>query len=165
MTLFRITRNIWQGPFASRKRLPELQRQTITHIVNVGESPPQLDLADGPFSAVNWVPIEDLVLIPVDAALQCIDALHHAVCAADSNVYIHCVAGWNRSPTVLALYLMACGIDRDEACDRIARHSYDAVPLHSQLVNDDLVRHVRQYGLDNFTPHPRLEALDAPTVA
>jgi hypothetical protein len=158
--LFRITRNIWQGRFASRQCLDELRRLGITHIVNVGESPNQLTVSDGPFKRVAWSPIEDLVVIPTAAAVQCVTALHGAVCDGVSNVYIHCVAGWNRSPTVLWLYLVACGFDAKAAKQLIASSSYDAVPGHPKLVNDELVATVRQYGAANFQPHPRTSALD-----
>lgn len=160
--MFRITRNIWQGPFASRQRLAELRRIGITHVVNVGESPPQLTESDGPFQKIFWRPIEDLVRIPTGEALGCLNAIHECVCDNDSNVYIHCVAGWNRSPTVLWLYLVACGVDSTIAQDMIASASYDAVPAHPKLVDDQLVREIVAFGERCFTPHPKPAALAAP---
>ena len=160
-TLFHITRNIWQGRFASRQRLDDLQRVGITHILNVGESPNQLTERDGPFRNVAWIPVEDLVIIPTDSAIRCIDALHEYVCDGDSNVYIHCVAGWNRSPAVLWLYLIACGIEPSMAKAMIASSSYDAVPAHPRLVNDALVAAVCEHGTKRFRPHPRPTAIDA----
>ena len=161
-TLFRVTRNIWQGGFASHRRLDELRRNAITHIVNVGESPNQLTAADGPFQRIFWRPIEDLVRIPTGDVMACVNAIHECVCDADSNVYVHCIAGWNRSPTVLWLYFLACGIDGTIAKNMIASKSHDAVPAHPRLIDDMLVHEIAAYGATRFMPHPRPEALIAP---
>lgn len=162
--LFQITRNIWQGRFASRQRLDELRRFGITHVINVGESPNQLNELDGPFQRVIWHPIEDLVRIPSEDAIQCVDAIHECIRETGSNVYIHCVAGWNRSPTVLWLYLVACGLDRDTATKMIVLSSYDAVPAHPALIDESLVDAILRHGAANFIPHPRPMALTAATV-
>ncbi len=159
--MFQITRNIWQGRFASRKRLDGLRRHGITHVLNVGESPNQLTETDGPFQKMEWIPIADLTLIPTDDAIRCVDALHACVCDGDSNVYIHCVAGWNRSPTILWLYLVACGFDTSTARSMIDSKSYDSVPGHPLLINDVLVTAIIDHGAERFTPHPRIRALDA----
>jgi hypothetical protein len=98
--MFQITRNVWQGRFASRKLIGPLQRAGITHIINVGEAPSLLAPQDGPFRAVASLPIEDLTIIPTPVAIRCADALHQAICDGDSNVYIHCVAGWHRNRAV-----------------------------------------------------------------
>lgn len=164
-SLFQITRNIWQGRFVSHQQLDGLRRHRITHVLNVGESPSQLTETDGPFEKMEWIPIEDLVLIPTDAAIRCVDALHACVCEGDSNVYIHCVAGWNRSPTVLWLYLVACGINTSTARTMIASRSYDAVPGHPLLINDALVAAITDHGAKRFIPHPRIKALDAVDMA
>jgi hypothetical protein len=111
-----------------------------------------------------WHPIEDLVRIPTTEAINCLNALHDCVCDNNSNVYVHCVAGWNRSPTVLWLYLVACGVDPAVAKNMIASSAFDAVPAHPKLTDDALVREVRTHGQNNFQPHPRPHSLDAPTV-
>ena len=162
--MFRITRNIWQGRFPSHQRLDELKRNAITHIVNVGESPSQLTEADGPFQRIVWSPIEDLARIPTSEAIGCVSAIHECICEMDSNVYIHCVAGWNRSPTVLWLYLVACGVDSAVAKNMIASVAYDAVPAHPKLIDDILVHEIAAYGAVRFMPHPRPEALTAANV-
>lgn len=128
--------------------------------MNVGESPSQLTEAGDLFRKVLWLPIEDLVIIPTAAAIRCVDAVHRCVCDGDSNVYVHCVAGWNRSPTVLWLYLVACGIEPSTAKSWIASTSYDAVPAHPRLIDDALVAAICRYGEDEFRPHPRPTALE-----
>lgn len=69
-----------------------------------------------------------------------------------SKVYIHCVAGQNRSPTVLWLYFIACGMQPSSAKSLITSHTLDAVPGHSQLVDEHLVSTVVGHGQKNFVP-------------
>lgn len=157
--MHRITNHIWLGRFASVNLLPNLRQVGITHIVNVSEAGNQLREVDGPFQKLVWVPIDDLSTIPLSEAIRCVDALHECVCVMDSNVYIHCIAGLNRSPTVLWLYLVACGVDPIAAEKMITSVSFDAVPGHSQLVNTGLIESIRLYGRDHFQPHPRPFAL------
>jgi hypothetical protein len=157
--MFQITRSIWQGRFASPQMLGELRRLGITHLVNVSEAPSILTERDGPFQRVGWVSIEDMTLIPGEAALCALDLLHDCVCQPDSRVYVHCMAGWNRSPTVLWMYLIACGFAENQASAAIGKASYDAVPRHPKLVDETLIAAVRRYGQLKFQPHPRMSAL------
>ena len=161
-SLFQITRNIWQGRFAADRLLTTFQFFGITHILNVAETPNQLTENDGPFKRIAWTPIEDGVNIPQPAAIQCVDALHECVCDNQSNVYIHCVAGWNRSPTFHWLYLVACGVESDAAINMITKSSFDAVPAHPKLINTSLVDTIIKHGELNFQPHPRPTALEPP---
>jgi hypothetical protein len=161
-TLFRITRHIWQGRFASPDRLEDLRRCRISHILNVSDSPSPLSESDGPFQRIIWHPIEDLVRIPTEAAIQCVVSIHACVCEPESNLYVHCLAGWNRSPTVLWLYLIGCGMPADTAKNLIAKASWDAVPAHPKLIDDRLVASIREYGVVHFLPHPRPSAMEPP---
>ncbi len=131
----------------------------ITHILNVGESPSVLGPGDGPFAEITWRPIADLERIPDPLALEALDTLHRMVCVDGSRVYVHCVAGWNRSPTIVWLYLVACGVEATEAKNLIAARSWDAVPGHVKLVDAALVSTVQEHGA-RYTPHPRPAALE-----
>ncbi len=154
-TMFQITRHIWLGRFASRLLLDNLQEARITHIVNVGESTPQLQLSDGPFRRIEWTPIEDLVPMQIPLAISSLTILHECICDADSNDYVHCVAGQNRSPTILWLYLTACGLELTAAKRLIESHSYDAIPGHPKLTTTALVAAVISHGSATFLPYPR----------
>ena len=144
--VFEITSCLWQGPFASHQRLPALQAAGITHLLNVGESPNVLTIAEGPFVEIAWHPIADLERIPDAEALKCLDELHRMVTLEHSRVYVHCVAGWNRSATVVWLYLVACGMAPDVAKELIGRRNIDAVPAHPRLVDEALVTAVQRHG-------------------
>jgi hypothetical protein len=158
--IFQITRVFWQGRFAGPLRLPELRAAGITHILNVCEAPHVLTLTDGPFAELAAIAIDDLVTIPERAALESLDALHRMATAAESRVYVHCIAGCNRSPTVLWLYLVACGVDGEFAKEQIADRNIDAVPGHPRLVSAELVGQATQHGRQCYLPHPRPEALE-----
>jgi hypothetical protein len=156
--MFALTKVIWQGPFASPSRLERLRETGITHILNVSDAPNVLCVNDGPFVDVRWVPVVDLERVPRDVAIAGIDTLHAMVTTPDSAVYVHCVAGYNRSPTIVWLYLVACGVDAEGAKEFIGHRSMDAVPGHSRLVDADLINAVKSHGRQYF-PHSRPDAL------
>ncbi|WP_337177713.1 dual specificity protein phosphatase [Paludisphaera sp.] len=164
LRVFPITRSLWLGPFASPMRRPVLVASRVTHILNVGEAPSVLSTSDTPFREIAWLPIEDMERIPDDIAITCLGALHRMVCQPDARVYIHCIAGQNRSPTILWLYLIGCGLDVDRARAVIEAGARDAIPGHNRLVDDALVEVVRRFGGSSLLPHPRPEALE-PLVA
>jgi hypothetical protein len=157
--VYPITRALWLGPFASPERLPVLLAGGVTHILNVGEAPSVLAAGAGALREVSWLPVADLDRIPDATAVACLDTLHRMVCEPDSRVYVHCLAGWNRSPTILWLYLVACGLEPTAAKTLIAARARDAVPGHSQLVDHELIRAVSAHGRQ-YRPHPRPEALE-----
>jgi hypothetical protein len=157
--VYPITHSLWIGPFASPERQPTLLAGGVTHILNVGEAPCVLSPGAGSLHEVTWRPVVDLERIPDAVALDCLDTLHRMVCEPGSRVYVHCLAGWNRSPTVLWLYLVGCGMDPDAAKALIVSRAWDAIPGHPRLVDAELLRvvctHARRY-----LPHPRPEALE-----
>ncbi len=157
--MYRITQVLSLGPFASPHRAPRLLGAGVTHVLNVSDGASAVSAGPGSFRAVEWVPITDLDLIPGRVALHAIDTLHRLASEPDSHVYVHCVAGQRRAPTVLWLYLVACGFPPDDARDLIEERAPDAVPGHPHLVDPELVLRVQKHGLMNFFPHPRGEVL------
>ncbi|MCI0359606.1 MAG: hypothetical protein L0211_14110 [Planctomycetaceae bacterium] len=157
--MFQITRVIWQGRFAVPHRLPELRAAGITHVLNVCEAPHVLTVADGPFFELCSLAIDDLQPITEPVALACLDTLHRMATTAGSRVYLHCIAGCNRSPTVLWLYLVACGIDPQVAKEQISARNIDAVPGHSRLISPLLVAWAKDHGR-RYLPHPRPVVLE-----
>jgi hypothetical protein len=81
-----------------------------------------------------------------------LDAIHAMLRIEGSRVYIHCVAGQNRSPTILWLYFIACGMPFNEAKVLISSHTLDAIPGHPRLIDDRLIATVSLYGSKNFIP-------------
>jgi protein-tyrosine phosphatase len=157
--IFRITNSIWLGPFASPERKSTLIAASINYILNVGEAPNVLTTGDGPFRRVVWHSITDLELIPEELAIACVASLHQMLSGTDARVYVHCIAGLNRSPTVVWLYLVACGLAPNEAKAIIEKRAPDAIAGHSKLVDARLVAAIQKFGSEHFLPHPCPEVL------
>jgi hypothetical protein len=156
--VYPITRGLFQGPFATGTRADDLLAAGVSHVLNVGEVASVLPA--GLFREVAWRPVVDLERVPDDVARDCLDCLHRMLAEPDSRVYVHCVAGWNRSPTVVWLYLVACGLDPIEAKQASGRRSLNAIPAHPKLVDEQLVRLAQEHGRSRYLPHPRPEALE-----
>jgi protein-tyrosine phosphatase len=157
---FWITPRIAQGPFASEPRGIRRRADGVTHILNVGEAPNVLSAGPGGFREVAWHPVEDLARIPDEAAIAGIEALHRMLGESDSKVYVHCIAGQNRSPTVLWLFLVACGLDPAAAKRLIGERNMDAVPGHSRLVDEELIRRVVLLGREDRWTTARAGLID-----
>jgi hypothetical protein len=163
--IYQITEVIWQGPFASPKRHRALQAVGITHILNVGERPNVLTPIEHGYREVVWHPIEDLENMPLNAVIHCLDTLHAWTSQPQNRVYVHCLAGWNRSPTIVWLYLVACGISPDTAKQIIGSANHDAIPGYQKLVNAALIECAAEHGRSNYIPLTRAEVVEQPRTS
>jgi len=147
-----ITKRIAQGQFVTTERACVLREQGVTDVLNVGEGNSIISASEFGFTSVVDVPVIDLQLIPSEIALAAMDALHQMLCTSESRVFIHCIAGQNRSPTILWLYFIACGLAPDKARVLIADRSPDAVPGHGKLVDEHLVKTATNHGNAKYLP-------------
>jgi hypothetical protein len=147
--IFWVTKRIAIGQFVSEGRCGKLMGQGVTHVLNVGEAESLPMVKQAGFNTVFDIPIVDLERIPTEQAIRCIDSIVQVMSDPNAKLYIHCVACQNRSPTVLWLFLVACGMDVKEARRLIAEKCPDAVPGHPSLVDDPLVETVRAYAKSN----------------
>jgi protein-tyrosine phosphatase len=88
-----------------------------------------------------------------------LDTLHRLVSATGAHVYVHCVMGQLRSPTILWLYLVALGVPPEEARELIEVRSKDAVAGHYRMVDGEHVAFAQKHGQKHFAPHPRPEVI------
>lgn len=158
--IFWITRCIAQGPFATEARGAELLMDRVTHVLNVSDTPCRIHAGPDGFEEVAWEPVSDLERIPDELALRCLDTLHRMLTRPESRVYVHCVAGQIRSPTILWLYFVACGLSPSQARQRIEERTLDAVAGHSRLIDRNLVELVQRHGKAHYQPLPRPEILE-----
>lgn len=158
--MYRITAALSVGRFPTADRAADLRAAGVTHVLNVSGSPGHLDAGPGTFREVAWFPIDDAVRLPTGTALHILDELHRMAADADALVYVHCAAGQLRSPTVLWLYLVACGADADAARAVILGRVPGADPGPERLVPPDLVRAAREHGRARFLPHARPAAVE-----
>lgn len=150
--VFWITRRLAQGAFASQQRADCLLAQGVTHILNVGEAASIVRAQPGGFRQVADRAIVDLERIPDADALACLDTLHEMLQEPAGKVYVHCIAGQNRSPTIVWLFLIACGIAPAEAKELIEKRTLDAVPGHVKLIDEALVKLVQSHGQERYLP-------------
>jgi hypothetical protein len=152
--MFRITECLSVGPFASPQRGERLLAAGVTHVLNVSDGPCAISAANG-FAGVAWVPMSDSRRLLPTTAIWALNTLHDLVRVPDSHVYVHCIAGMVRSPTILWLYLIALGVPPTDARDWIEDRSPDAVAGHPRMVDYEHVLLAQKHGLANFFPHPR----------
>src|SRR5688572_26055870 len=102
--MFRITECLSVGPFASVERAGKLLAAGVTHVLNVSDGPSEVSVESG-FAGVAWVPMSDSKRLAPATAIWAINTLHQLASVPDAHVYVHCVMGMIRSPTILWLYL------------------------------------------------------------
>lgn len=158
--IYWITRSIAQGAYPELKQGVDLRKSGVTDIFNVGTAASILSVQAHGFTQVVDLPVEDLVRLPDAYVFDSLDRFHAALMQSGRKAYIHCVAGQNRSPAMLWLYLIACGVPPDEAKALIEDRTLDAVAGHPKLVDDTLVRTVTDYGKSHFLPLTRPETLE-----
>lgn len=156
--MYRITECLSVGPFASVERAEKLRELGVTHILNVSDGPSHLSSRDG-FALVAWVPMSDSRRLMLSTATMALNTLHELVSQPGAHVYVHCVLGMVRSPTILWLYLVALGIPPEDAREWIELRSKDAVAGHYRMVDSEHVLFAQKHGLKHFFPHPRPEVI------
>lgn len=129
----------------------------VTHILNVSNTPSVVVSSPNGFREVTWVPLDDGARWVPALVTYAIDTLHGMACAPDAHVYVHCIAGQYRAPTVLWLYLIALGIPPDAARAWIEHRSPVAAPGDHRMVDDRHVLLAQKHGLAHFFPHRRPE--------
>lgn len=163
--IFWITKRIALGQFVSAKRCKRLIEYGVTHVLNVAEAE-SLPSTTAAFQRVVHITMADLTPIPAEAALLSVRTIHEVMAQPGTKLYIHCSAGQNRSPTVLWLYLLACGMDADSAKRLIIERSPDAVPGHAALVDEELIDTIKALGKSagmDLTDRTVLEPAYSPT--
>jgi hypothetical protein len=142
-----LTDRIAFGRFATPERAAFLRSRGITHILNVSDAPSVIEAQQFGFDDVINQPIEDLSRISDDLVFQCCDVIDSVLRSSfHHKIYVHCTAGQNRSPTMVWLFLIACGTEPETAKRMIVSQSPDAVPGHNALVDDELIARVVERG-------------------
>ena len=156
--MYRVTECLSVGMYAQPEDVARLRAAGVTHILNVSDRPSAVSVADG-FAGVAFVPMSDSRRLSRATTLQAIDALHELASAPGAHVYVHCMVGRLRSPTILWLYLVALGLKPEDARDLIESRAPDATAGHFRMVDHEHVLLAQKHGLECFFPHPRGEVI------
>jgi hypothetical protein len=157
--MYRITQALSVGRFPTPELGRDLLAAGVTHVLNVSGGPSQVAAGEGSFREVEWVPVTDFRGIPDLLAIRALDVLHWMASDPDAHVYVHCVFGQNRSPTILWLYLVACGYSPEDARELIESRVPGAVAGHPRLISPGLVLNVQRHGLAHYLPSLRDEVI------
>lgn len=144
--VYPVTTRIAIGRFPAPGRCDYLLEQRYTHLLNVSEAPSLASTGRAGFTEVRDMRIDDYLRIPTQEALAAVGTLHGMLNVPDSLVYLHCIAGQMRSPTVLWLYLLGLGMNEDDAKEMIVDHCPDAQPGHETLVDAKLTASIKEWG-------------------
>lgn len=150
-------RRLAYGPAPGEDGLP-LLADGITHVLNIGESPSPK--ATGLAVVERLFP--DLVRIPDDVAVACLEDVHRWLADPGARVLVHCVMGQHRSPTIVWLYMIALGMDPSAARRRVEAVWQRAIPGHPLLVDPALVERVTNHGEAVFRSTAADDALALP---
>jgi atypical dual specificity phosphatase len=93
-----------------------LREEGVTGLVSLTRRPPFFDPPVG--LTILHIPVLDMTPPTQAQLLQAVEFLRSVV-AAGGRAAVHCVAGYGRTGTVLASYLVARGEDPDEAIHRV----------------------------------------------
>jgi atypical dual specificity phosphatase len=97
----------------------ELEALGIRAVLCLTESPPAPDLATRGF-VVRHEPVPDFAPPGPDALARCVEFIARHL-EAGSPVVVHCTAGYGRTGTVLAAYLVLHGLAPEEAIAEVRR--------------------------------------------
>lgn len=134
-----VTAHLSVGPFVSPERAPILVAAGITDLLNVSDSRNWPEIGSAGFRSISWIPIADCVPIDGDLVIEALTKLDQLFSQPRARVLVHCLAGQNRSPTIIWLYLRSLGVNAEVAKSMIESASPDAVGGHPLLLNVETI--------------------------
>ena len=123
-----ITPQIYQGGWLRPHHIPELVQLGITHVLNLDlPSTDLLPLAEANIRLHN-IPVRDYCLMTPQLVREIMDVIDKSLSSPAHKIYIHCVVGVSRSPTIARLYLIHKGFSPEDATAKIKPNPalYDA---------------------------------------
>lgn len=132
-----ITSRIFQGGWILAHDIPALSRLGITHLLNLDlpyDDPVPFENAN--FKLQTMSLIDNCLILPQ----QVRDIMAHidrSLSIPDQKIYIHCVEGVSRSPTISWLYLIHSGFTAEEASQRVRPNPL----LYNEFIVNSLSAH------------------------
>ena len=114
-----ITSQIYQGGWLRPQHIPELVQLGITHVLNLALPSTDPLLLDEANITVHNVPVRDYCLMTPQLVREIIEVIDTSLSSPGHKIYIHCVVGVSRSPTITWLYLIHKGLSPEDATAKI----------------------------------------------
>ena len=115
----KITSRIYQGGWIMADDIPVLTQFNITHILNLDLPYDDVQpFIDAGFTLHTVSIIDNCLMLPQQVR-DVMEVIDNELSSPDHKIYIHCVEGVSRSPTISWLYLIHTGFSPDEARKRI----------------------------------------------
>ncbi|KYO24166.1 dual specificity protein phosphatase 15 [Alligator mississippiensis] len=162
----KIIPGLYLGNFIDAKDLEQLNRNKITHIISIHESPQPL------LQEITYlrIPLPDAPEANIKKHFkECISFIHHCRLHG-GNCLVHCLAGISRSTTIVVAYIMAVtGLRWEEVLDAVkaVRPIANPNPGFKQQLEEfghgavrKVGRHLEQrFGADPFSDEAEIKAL------
>lgn len=140
-----VTSSLSVGAFASPERVKWLVEEGVTDILNVSDARSLAEAHAAGFRSVVFIPVADCVPIMEETLEECLAALDTMFARPGARVFVHCMAGQNRSPTIVWLYLLRLGWGEAAAREMVVANATDAIPGHPQLITPRLIDLARNW--------------------
>ena len=141
-----ITSQIYQGGWLRAEHIPELVQLGITHILNLDlPYTDPLPVIKANITLHN-VYVRDYCLMTPQHVRQVIEVIDKSLSSLSHKIYIHCVEGISRSPTITWLYLIHTGLSPEDAAARIRPNPvlYDAAIVQQLIANRRVIHSFNQ---------------------
>ncbi|UCE33832.1 MAG: dual specificity protein phosphatase family protein [Deltaproteobacteria bacterium] len=142
-----ITSQIYQGGWLRPQDIPELVQLGITHVLNL-DLPYTTDPL--PFVEANITVhnayIRDHCLMLPQLVREVIEVIDRSLSSPGNKIYIHCVEGVSRSPTITWFYLIYTGLSPEEAAAKVKPNPvlYNATVVQQVIANRPVTHCLRQ---------------------
>jgi protein-tyrosine phosphatase len=137
-----ITSQIYQGGWLRAEHIPELVQLGITHILNLDlPYTDPLPLSEANITLYN-VHVLDYCLMKPQLVQKVMEIIDKSLSSPTYRIYIHCVEGVSRSPTIAWLYLIYTGLSPKEATEKVKPNPvlYDASIVQQLTPNRRVIR-------------------------
>jgi protein-tyrosine phosphatase len=132
-----ITPRIYQGGWIVPGDIRELAQVGITHILNL-DLPYEDSSAfrEAKFTLRNYYILDQCLLKP-QLVREVIEIIEESLSSPGHKLYIHCIVGVSRSPTISWLYLIHTGLSPEDAAERVKPNPvmYDDAMVQQLIAN------------------------------
>lgn len=137
--IFKINDYVYQGRKPTIETLNKLKEIEIDCIINVSDTPYIIN------GFKNYIKVLNILMQDNhEIDTETIDKIKVlALKYKDKKVFIHCLAGQNRSAVAIWIYLVFSGFTEEIAENLINENTLDAVPKHGKILTPKAIEYIR----------------------